>query len=74
MGQLTLYDAFQSKYYNTDDFTLFTLEDVDRAVGLMRQLKYSQHQVLEHGRGTFEIEVTPYGAGHMIGGCFWRFK
>jgi cleavage and polyadenylation specificity factor subunit 2 len=74
MGLMFMYDAYLSKHYNVDNFTLFTPDHIDKSFTLMKQLKYSQHQVLDHKRGNFEIEVTPYNAGHMIGGCFWRLK
>lgn len=40
-----MYDAYQSRA-NSEDFTLFDLDDVDAAFEHFKQLKYSQHFVL----------------------------
>ena len=45
MGQMFLYDLWQSKH-NQQDFDLFTLDDVDLAFDNVVQLKYSQHYLL----------------------------
>lgn len=70
MGQMFLYDAYQSRT-NTEEFTLFDLDDVDACFENFKQLKYSQHHVLTSGKGA-GIEITPYAAGHMIGGTVWK--
>ncbi|CAG03552.1 unnamed protein product, partial [Tetraodon nigroviridis] len=41
MGQMFMYDLYQSRN-NSEDFTLFTLDDVDSAFDKIQQLKYSQ--------------------------------
>nr|XP_042913402.1 cleavage and polyadenylation specificity factor subunit 2-like [Parasteatoda tepidariorum] len=41
MGQMFMYDLFQSRH-NTEEFTLFTLDDVDAAFDKIIQLKYNQ--------------------------------
>nr|KAF6499611.1 cleavage and polyadenylation specific factor 2 [Molossus molossus] len=41
MGQMFMYDLYQSRH-NTEDFTLFTLDDVDAAFDKIQQLKFSQ--------------------------------
>ncbi len=41
MGQMFLYDWFLS-HHNVEDFSLFTLDDVDAAFEKVQQLKYSQ--------------------------------
>lgn len=69
MGQMFMYDAYQSRA-NSEDFTLFDLDDVDAAFERFKQLKYSQHLVLG-GKGA-GIEITPYAAGHIIGGTVWK--
>eukprot|EP01112_Ceratiomyxa_fruticulosa_P013936 TRINITY_DN3952_c0_g1_i2.p1 TRINITY_DN3952_c0_g1~~TRINITY_DN3952_c0_g1_i2.p1 ORF type:complete len:765 (-),score=147.43 TRINITY_DN3952_c0_g1_i2:128-2422(-) len=69
MGQMFLYDVFQSRHCN-EDFTLFNLDDVDSAFENWRQLKFSQHLALE-GKGV-GIVITPYAAGHQIGGTVWK--
>ena len=68
---LSRYDAYLSKHYN-GNFTTFTPEMIDAAFDNVVTLKYSQHMALE-GRGQ-GIEITPYNAGHMIGGSIWRIK
>lgn len=71
MGQMFLYDAFESKKKD-EDFDVWNLDDVDAAFNEERfeQLKYSQHVRLT-GRGA-GIELTPYVGGHMIGGTVWK--
>eukprot|EP00112_Aurelia_sp_Birch-Aquarium-sp1_P022238 Seg62.8 transcript_id=Seg62.8/GoldUCD/mRNA.D3Y31 product="Cleavage and polyadenylation specificity factor subunit 2" protein_id=Seg62.8/GoldUCD/D3Y31 len=69
MGQMFMYDFFQS-HQNEEDFDLFSLDDVDTAFEKMVQLKYSQHVSLK-GRG-HGLSITPYAAGHMIGGTMWK--
>lgn len=65
MGQMFMYDLYQSKY-NERDFDTFTLDDVDKAFKMVTHLRYSQQQLV-HG-----VTVTPFAAGHMIGGAVWR--
>ncbi|KAL3183684.1 hypothetical protein MRX96_033775 [Rhipicephalus microplus] len=69
MGQMFMYDLFQSRH-NMEDFTLFTLDDVDAAFDKIIQLKYSQTVNLK-GKGQ-GLSITPLPAGHMIGGTVWR--
>lgn len=69
MGQMFMYDFYQS-HHNTEDFQLFSLDDVDAAFDLVKQLKYSQSVTLK-GKGS-GVTITPYPAGHMIGGTMWR--
>ncbi|XP_054716090.1 cleavage and polyadenylation specificity factor subunit 2-like [Uloborus diversus] len=69
MGQMFMYDLFQSRH-NTEDFDLFTLDDVDAAFDKIIQLKYSQTISLK-GKGQ-GISITPLPGGHMIGGTIWK--
>ncbi|XP_035228825.1 cleavage and polyadenylation specificity factor subunit 2-like, partial [Stegodyphus dumicola] len=69
MGQMFMYDLFQSRH-NTEDFDLFTLDDVDAAFDKIIQLKYSQTINLK-GKGQ-GITITPLPGGHMIGGTIWK--
>eukprot|EP01102_Stenamoeba_stenopodia_P012340 TRINITY_DN3882_c0_g1_i1.p1 TRINITY_DN3882_c0_g1~~TRINITY_DN3882_c0_g1_i1.p1 ORF type:complete len:787 (-),score=164.62 TRINITY_DN3882_c0_g1_i1:39-2354(-) len=69
MGQMFLYDAHQSRQ-NYEEFDVFDLDDVDEAFRKFIQLKYSQHERLQ-GKGE-GIEITPYPAGHMLGGTIWK--
>lgn len=41
MGQMFMYDLYQSRH-NGEEFSLFTLDDVDAAFDLIIQVKYSQ--------------------------------
>uniref|UniRef100_A0A8C5CNP8 Cleavage and polyadenylation specificity factor subunit 2 n=1 Tax=Gadus morhua TaxID=8049 RepID=A0A8C5CNP8_GADMO len=69
MGQMFMYDLFQSRN-NSEDFNLFTLDDVDSAFDKIQQLKYSQIVNLK-GKG-HGLSITPLPAGHMIGGTIWK--
>ncbi|CAH1261607.1 CPSF2 [Branchiostoma lanceolatum] len=69
MGQMFMYDIYQSRQ-NTEDFTIFTLDDVDAAFDKIVQLKYSQNVPMK-GKG-HGLTITPLPAGHMIGGTVWR--
>lgn len=69
MGQMFMYDLYQSRH-NYEDFDLFSLDDVDAAFDKIIQLKYSQHVSLK-GKG-HGLTITPYAAGHMIGGTMWK--
>lgn len=88
MGQMFLYDLYQSRH-NGEDFTLFTLDDVDAAFDLIIQVKYSQTVQLKGTLiGSFQLcnrvyrcvfvgkghglTITPYAAGHMVGGTMWK--
>ncbi|EGD82130.1 hypothetical protein PTSG_02804 [Salpingoeca rosetta] len=51
-----------------EDFSTFTLDDVDQAFDNITRIKYSQTVNLP-GVG---ISITAYPAGHMIGGSVWR--
>eukprot|EP00899_Mesostigma_viride_P011881 jgi/Mesvir1/20694/Mv14896-RA.1 len=69
MGQLYLYDLFLArKQY--EDFDLFDLDDVDKAFEGATTLKQLQHFTLSGaGQG---ISITPYTAGHLLGGVIWK--
>jgi len=69
MGQMFLYDQYQSRH-NTEDFDIFTLDDVDSAFDKIVQLKYNQSVALK-GRGQ-GLTITPLAAGHMVGGTMWK--
>ncbi|XP_077443541.1 cleavage and polyadenylation specificity factor subunit 2 [Stigmatopora argus] len=69
MGQMFMYDLYQSRN-NSEDFSLFTLDDVDCAFDKIQQLKYSQIVNLK-GKG-HGLSITPLPAGHMIGGTIWK--
>lgn len=72
MGQMFMYDAYEA--LSGFNFITFDLDDVDAAFGekAMTCLKYSQDKVLsDKGEG---ITITPYNAGHMVGGTIWKIK
>jgi len=71
MGEMTLYDAERHRS-SREDFQAFTLDDIDLAFERFVQLKYFQRFKLEgKGRG---IVITPFPAGHSIGGSVWRIS
>eukprot|EP00897_Mesotaenium_endlicherianum_P003275 jgi/Mesen1/2976/ME000176S02016 len=69
LGQMCMYDHFVSRHA-VSDFDLFTLDEVDDAFDNCIQLKYSQPQLLG-GKGE-GITITPYAAGHLLGGTVWK--
>jgi cleavage and polyadenylation specificity factor subunit 2 len=69
MGQMFMYDLYQS-HYNSEDFTLFDLDDVDSAFDHITRLKYSQTYRLQ--RKGLGLTITPYPSGHTVGGTIWR--
>ncbi|XP_071961785.1 cleavage and polyadenylation specificity factor subunit 2-like [Antedon mediterranea] len=69
MGQMFMYDLYQSRH-NTEDFDLFTLDDVDAAFDKVTQVKYSQSMTLK-GKG-HGLVITALPAGHMVGGTIWK--
>lgn len=82
MGQMFLYDQCQSRH-NSEEFDVYSLDDVDAAFDRVVQLKY--HQTVTVGRGGVSVSVggggdsggcsiTPLPAGHMIGGTVWRIS
>eukprot|EP00039_Didymoeca_costata_P020321 m.340836 g.340836 ORF g.340836 m.340836 type:complete len:778 (-) comp19587_c0_seq1:120-2453(-) len=73
MGELFLYDAYQSRH-SQEDFELFGLEDIDEAMKLVHKLEYSETvQIINKATGMSSgVVVQPHLAGHMIGGSFWR--
>ena len=73
MGHLFMFDVYQSRKSN-EDFDVFSLDDIDAAFSEERfsHLKYSQRYDLP-GKGA-GISVTPYVAGHMLGGTIWKIQ
>ncbi|KAI8820645.1 beta-lactamase-like protein [Fimicolochytrium jonesii] len=71
MGQITMYDAFQSRA-SAEEFSTFTLDHVDAAFDKMVTLRYSQPFSLS-GKCN-GITVTAYLAGHTVGGTIWKIK
>ena len=69
MGQMFMYDVYQSRR-NSEEFEIFTLDDVDLAFEKIQHLKYSQSVGLK-GKG-HGLVVTPLPAGHMLGGTIWK--
>lgn len=83
MGQMCAYDAFLL-HHAGHETTPFDLDDVDKAFGGMKQLRYRQETMLFEGRQAdgerqkrlqrMKITVTPYPAGHLIGGAMWKIS
>ncbi|KAL3313093.1 hypothetical protein Ciccas_008309 [Cichlidogyrus casuarinus] len=70
LGQLFLYDLYQS-IFASQDYDVFSLDDVDDTFDRITTLKYQQPLNLT-GRG-HGITVTPLQSGHVLGGTIWRF-
>ncbi|ORX45152.1 hypothetical protein BCR36DRAFT_333418 [Piromyces finnis] len=71
MGQMCLYDAVQS-HLATEDFTKFSLDDIDNTFEKIIQLRYQQPFLLSGKcKG---IIITAYSAGHTLGGTIWKIK
>uniref|UniRef100_A0A914GYR1 Cleavage and polyadenylation specificity factor subunit 2 n=1 Tax=Globodera rostochiensis TaxID=31243 RepID=A0A914GYR1_GLORO len=68
MGQLFLYDWING-HMNVEDFSLFNFDDIDLAFEKVQQVKYSQTILLKGDNG---LQITPFPAGHHIGGAIWR--
>jgi cleavage and polyadenylation specificity factor subunit 2 len=60
---LALYDAVLS------GGALYTLDDVDQAMGFLHELKYQQPLELQLGAGKESIKVIPHAAGRTLGGA-----
>lgn len=79
MGQMFMYDAYQSLIAKRQ-FETFNLDDVDAAFEMNPDstryslIKYQQHYPLDFIKGGTGIIVTPYPAGHMLGGTVWNIK
>ncbi|CAH8468792.1 unnamed protein product [Schistosoma rodhaini] len=69
MGQMFMYDFFQSRHAS-EDFSHYTLDDVDLAFDHVHQVKYQQTISL-HGRG-HGLCITPLPSGHTLGGTIWK--
>ena len=83
MGALAAYDALLSAEAVTDDFSAFhDLDDADRAFARITRLKHTQAAALpvraaaalaaHCGGGGGIVSVTPFAAGHTVGGSVWR--
>ena len=46
MGQMFLYDLYQSRH-NVEEFDLFTLDEVDKTFEMITQLKFNQTMYLK---------------------------
>lgn len=71
MGQMVLYDLYLSKRAE-EDYDTFDLNDVDRAFGMFNTMRYAQ-QINLSGKGE-GITITPFPAGHSVGGTTWRIS
>lgn len=69
MGDKFMYDYVLSRS-SDEEFTLFTLDDIDASFEKIQQLKYSQTISLK-GKGQ-GLQITPLPGGHVIGGTIWK--
>ncbi|MCO5554497.1 hypothetical protein L7F22_008026 [Adiantum nelumboides] len=69
MGLMYMYDHFQSRKA-VSNFDLFNMDDIDSAFQNCISMTYSQHLPLA-GKGE-GITITPYAAGHLLGGTVWK--
>ncbi|CEO98016.1 hypothetical protein PBRA_006130 [Plasmodiophora brassicae] len=69
MGSMFMYDAWQ-RLTARAEFDLFSIDDVDSAFDKFKTVTYAQECHLT-GRGD-GIVVTPFQAGHSLGGAIWR--
>jgi len=65
-----LYDAYQSQKFQCE-FGLFGLDDVDRALDQMRQVRFRE-KVYFHGKGE-GIEMMAFCASRIVGAAVWKF-
>lgn len=68
---MCMYDLHQAKV-NEEEFSVFSLEDVDSAFDKITPLRYSQPTALQ-GKCA-GITITAYSAAHTIGGTVWKIK
>lgn len=71
MGQMAMYDQYLAQQAQAD-FDVFNLDDVDAAFARVTPLRYQQNMALS-GKGA-GIMVTPFAAGHLLGGAVWRVR
>lgn len=69
MGLMYMYDHFLSRKA-VSNFDLFNMDDIDSAFQNCMPMTYSQHLPLT-GKGE-GITITPYAAGHLLGGTIWK--
>ncbi|CAK0764272.1 hypothetical protein CVIRNUC_003141 [Coccomyxa viridis] len=69
MGQMFLYDQCLNRAA-VSEFDAYDLNDVDAAFAHITTLKYQQVFSLSGNAEGFSI--TPFAAGHLLGGCAWR--
>uniref|UniRef100_A0A1I8ANQ7 Cleavage and polyadenylation specificity factor subunit 2 n=1 Tax=Steinernema glaseri TaxID=37863 RepID=A0A1I8ANQ7_9BILA len=68
MAQMFLYDWVQG-HLSAEDFSHFNFDDIDQAMRYVQQVKYTQTILLKGDNG---LQITPYPAGHMMGGAIWK--
>ncbi|PSC73960.1 cleavage and polyadenylation specificity factor subunit 2 [Micractinium conductrix] len=71
MGQMAMYDQYLSRQAQSE-FDTFNLDDVDAAFARVTPLRYQQNLALS-GKGV-GITLTPFAAGHLLGGAVWRIR
>jgi len=73
LGHLILYDSYQAKTDSMAHFPHFNLDNID-AVFLKRFIKLKPLQEFEIGTGQSAVVITPYPAGHTLGGSVWKIS
>ncbi|KAK0400699.1 hypothetical protein QR680_015406 [Steinernema hermaphroditum] len=68
MSAMFLYDWVQG-HLSAEDFSHFNFDDIDQAMRYVQQVKYTQTILLKGDNG---LQITPYPAGHMMGGAIWK--
>lgn len=76
MGQIAMYDAYQGVTRTHPSFSLFSLDDIDLVFEHFKQLKYSEKLSIDAASGdaNHKLVITPYNAGHLIGGSLWKIS
>ncbi|KXS20522.1 hypothetical protein M427DRAFT_66501 [Gonapodya prolifera JEL478] len=72
LGRLAVSDALSSRTA-LEPFDLFDTKDVDKAFSGVVLLHYRQNTALG-GRNAEGLYITPYPAGHSLGGTVWHIQ
>jgi cleavage and polyadenylation specificity factor subunit 2 len=72
LGQVSLYEWILGLSAHSQELLPYSLDDIDLCFGKVIALKWSQETRLS-GKGE-GIVVTPFPAGHSLGGAFWKIQ
>ncbi|KAG1678052.1 hypothetical protein FOA52_000848 [Chlamydomonas sp. UWO 241] len=72
MGEMFLRETVQAKQASSD-FDVISMEDIEKAFSdhPWTQLRYHQHFKITEGK-LAGVTLTPFNAGHMVGGSVWK--